>query len=315
MLTQLGVPVVDKCLELLRLENTATELVPRLLDYMGVNFHLFPKIGIELEFYVTPRSGLGKDVKRVREIIEEKTSFILSEERGNRQYEASIPFDRDILNLINGVNQYKQDVAGIMMGEKCDNVLHPLPFVNDHGSAMHVNVTLHKGMACVYKEGESVRENSYISRSVAGILHFLQEGMALIAKNDSSFLRFAHSKDAMSPKNVSWGINNRSTAIRLVNNTAFNSRRLEFRVPSINDPIESSIIFLLLSICYGLDNKLIPPDPIYGNAHDEIFKLPSFPKSMRAAKTVFSSKGNLSRYYLKTKEWSDIKESSSNTCV
>ena len=233
-------------IKFLRSKKASRIVIPRLTTYMMQNFELYPKIGIEWEFYINPIPGFDIDHLEVKKKIEKENALILSEERGKGQYEAALPFERNIQSLIEKCDHFKYSTKRILYEYDCKNGFCPLPHKNDHGSALHINITLHRGFESLYREESSVRENRYIIYSVAGILHLLQEGMYITASDFYSFQRLRYSKDDMSPKNVSWGINNRTTAIRIASSVPLRSRRLEFRVPSSSDRIESAIIFCVV---------------------------------------------------------------------
>ena len=79
-------------------------------------------------------------------------------------------------------------------------------------------------------------------------------------------------KKYTSPINISWGYDNRTTAIRIPKSENEN-RRIEFRVPPANINPDIVILKVLEAIKYGIENRLNPPEPIYGNAFDKQYQL------------------------------------------
>ena len=74
----------------------------------------------------------------------------------------------------------------------------------------------------------------------------------------------------------SWGINNRTASIRIptpreifdsekyINENKIN-KRIEFRVPSANANLKLTLYAVLLSIQYGLENHILPPQKTSNN--------------------------------------------------
>ncbi|MFK0154343.1 glutamine synthetase family protein [Streptomyces sp. NPDC090493] len=82
------------------------------------------------------------------------------------------------------------------------------------------------------------------------------------------------------PVNFSWGFDNRTCAIRVVGTGA--RRHLEIRLPGADADPYRAIATVLAAACHGLDNKLLPPPHVDGNAVT-VTGLPPVPRSLDEA--------------------------------
>jgi glutamine synthetase len=110
---------------------------------------------------------------------------------------------------------------------------------------------------------------------LAGQLHCLPHVLPLYAPTINSYKRLV--EGAWAPTTTSWGIENRTTALRVINTSAKDTR-LETRVPGSDTNPYLAISAALASGLYGIKNKLPLNQPstignAYGNASNH--KLPS----------------------------------------
>ena len=90
------------------------------------------------------------------------------------------------------------------------------------------------------------------------------------------------------PTNISWGVNNRTTALRIPDcHRDVAARRIEHRVPSSSANPYLVLIGVLLGAYYGLKCQLNPQDKTWGNAFDEQYHLESLPLNLTEANNNF----------------------------
>ena len=289
-----------------------SHLMSLLYERHGIEMY----IGVELEFVCKDNDKvemLSADLMRMY-------GLKVIRERMQCQYEIIFDATNQIEDLIVKYNECKSYIVK-QLGEGALNAisLHD----NKTGSAMQLNISLHRGEENLYCSPGKIIANKYILRSVSGILHLLEESIYLITQRKDSIDRLSKSSDINVPKKISWGINNRTTAIRVTNskmqikNTQNNynasndqpyfsspnrlfllhrNKRLEFRVPSACDEIQMSTIFLLMAIEYAFSNDLGCIGPVYGNVADNMYHLPSFPSSLEKAEKIFKERGKVLNY-------------------
>lgn len=100
---------------------------------------------------------------------------------------------------------------------------------------------------------------------LAGVLDKLPEMMAFYAPVINSYKRYV--EGTWAPLNTTWGMENRTCAVRIVNNGK-RAIRVENRVPGADANFYLVFAALLASGLYGIEHKLQLPDRLEGNAYD-----------------------------------------------
>ena len=109
--------------------------------------------------------------------------------------------------------------------------------------------------------------------AVGGLMESMGETMALLAPNANSFRRFQ--SDSFVPLAPTWGVNNRTVAIRIPAGD-LQSTRLEHRVAGADANPYLVMAAVLAGVHRGITAKIDPGPPISGNAGDQVEReLPS----------------------------------------
>jgi glutamine synthetase len=101
-------------------------------------------------------------------------------------------------------------------------------------------------------------------RYAAGLLTTLPEFCALYAPNINSYKRYV--SGTWAPTSVTWGVETRTTAIRMVPGSA-TSTRIENRVPGSDVNPYLGLAATAAAGLYGIERKLTLPPPVRGNAY------------------------------------------------
>ncbi len=142
------------------------------------------------------------------------------------------------------------------------------PFANQPGSAIHIHISLHNTKGDHLYKKINNQESDILLWSIGGLCKNMKNSMKYFAPSEKSLLRYKF-PSYETPTVVSWGKDNRTTAIRIPQTTLSpNNRRIEHRVPCSDANPKKVIEVILNSIDYGLKNKIQPPEPIYGIASD-----------------------------------------------
>ncbi len=236
-------------------------------------------IGVELEFYLFEK-GLPCQKDKVDNFISSflKKSLIycIEPEKGVSQIELKFSHTKNIEQLCEEILQAKNDACDLAKKLDCDAVFKAQPLLDDCGSAMQFNLSIHdENDKNLLAKNKNLCENA-----IAGMLENIDEMMCFYAPNEDDFLRYDLSRNIAlhkkgkftAPINKSYGNDNRSCAIRVLKN------RIEFRVPSANCEPKSAMDAFVKSVKIGLSQNLKPKieQKIYGNAFDEKYKLESF---------------------------------------
>ncbi|MBV9710457.1 MAG: glutamine synthetase [Ktedonobacteraceae bacterium] len=100
---------------------------------------------------------------------------------------------------------------------------------------------------------------------LAGLLSKLPEFMALYAPVINSYKRYI--EGTWAPLNTTWGMDNRTCAVRIINNGQ-KAIRVENRVPGADANFYLVFSAMLASGLYGIERKLELPNRLSGNAYD-----------------------------------------------
>lgn len=128
---------------------------------------------------------------------------------------------------------------------------------------------------------------------IAGQLKLMPSMTALACPTINSYKRTV--PGLWSPTNVSWGIDNRTTAIRAIPSTS-KTTRVEYRLSGADANPYLAMAAGLASGLYGIENCLEPPSPISDNAYKDETLLP-LPNNLADA-TECLSRSKTARQYL-----------------
>jgi glutamine synthetase len=143
---------------------------------------------------------------------------------------------------------------------------------------------------------------------VAGQLHCLPHIMPMYAPTVNSYKRLV--KGSWAAVSVSWGIENRTAALRVIPNPSF-SMRLETRIPGADANPYLAVAASLASGLYGIKNKLKLDLPaVSGNAYEQENASPLPGSLLEATQAMRKSPlaaelfgADFCDHFLRTREW------------
>ncbi|PCE22279.1 glutamine synthetase [Paraburkholderia acidicola] len=153
----------------------------------------------------------------------------------------------------------------------------------------------------------SVRQGSFM----AGVQRYLPEFMAMYAQTVNSYSRLVPGYWA--PLDATWGVENRTTALRLIPGSE-KSQRIEVRIGSADANPYIALAAALGAGLYGIEQALEPDTIVTGNAYTQTFpdhlKLPCTLwesaqrlRQSQAAQTLFGEA--FVEHFAATREWED----------
>ena len=116
-----------------------------------------------------------------------------------------------------------------------------------------------------WDEGADGRMSVTMRQFLAGVLHLMPEFMALYAPVINSYKRYV--EGTWAPLNTTWGMDNRTCSVRVINVTR-RAIRVENRVPGSDANFYLVFAATLASGLYGIEHKLELPPRLDGNAYD-----------------------------------------------
>lgn len=261
---------------ILYIKNNINELLSIILKkFEALNY--IPKIGIEIEFYLLNNYYENEFFENINDFCQKNKIdiFGIEKERGTNQFEIKFQPYIDLIKLINDFENLK-----IYLLNNYNITFETLHFYDRPMSALQTNISIVDKntnlnlFARVVENGQKI-ESNLLEYSVAGLLFMNNLLLKLYINDYHDLLRFDLLINEKIQKNgyipaptfVSWGVNNRTAAIRipvptdLVNLDNYENednlnRRIEFRIPPANSNLKYIIYANLISIFYGIDKQL-----------------------------------------------------------
>lgn len=199
-------------------ENIGTA-IKRCVSKFKEQHGLTPVIGCELEFYV--------DNKKFLNTIKLHPVKLESEE-GENQFELQFLPSDDVMSALKLIDTTRRKLQ--IAAKKFGTNIHfaAKPYENKPGSGLHVHLNfLDKNGRNVF-EKTSAEESSYLLHSVGGLLATMAESLKFFAPSEASYKRYSD-RSMTSPSTISWGVNNRTAALRITPPEK-GCRRVEHRV-------------------------------------------------------------------------------------
>lgn len=234
----------------------------------------------------------------------------LHTETGDGAYEASIEYtdiveaaDRGTL-LKSGIKEiaYRHEIIASFMAKWNNN----LPGCSGH---IHQSLWDEEGdKNLFYDSSNDHNMSSLLEHYVAGQLHCLPYILPMYAPTVNSYKRFVEGSWAST--SVSWGVENRTTALRVIT-PGESSARLETRVPGSDANPYLSMAASLASGLYGIKNKLSLDVPLTeGNEYENKGTEP-LPNTLKEATDAMKSSDlaeelfgtTFADHFIRTREW------------
>jgi len=172
----------------------------------------------------------------------------------------------------------------------------------EEGSSGHVHFS-------GWRDGSNAfAEEALLRSAIAGVLDHLPAASLLMNPTINSYKRLVPGYFA--PTNVSWGMENRSCAVRAIPGARPELSRLECRRPGADANPYLALAAIAASAAEGLERRATPPEPVVGDAYARD-DLPALPTSLEAALGAFAEDAVLrstlgetfSDYYATSRRW------------
>jgi glutamine synthetase len=177
------------------------------------------------------------------------------------------------------------------------------------GSSGHVHLSCWKGEINAFAPPDQASPlPPVVGSSVAGILDHLPAASLLLNPTVNTYKRLVPGWFA--PINASWGLENRSTAVRAIRSARPDLCRIECRRPGADANPYLALAALVASAADGIRRSADPPEPVEGDAYARA-DLPELPGSLESALRAFAQDATLqaalgeafSEYYVTSRAW------------
>ena len=140
---------------------------------------------------------------------------------------------------------------------------------NDYpGQSGHIHISLQdkQGQSAFHDAGQAHGMSKIQRHFVAGQQQLIPQWMAMLAQTVNAYTRLI--PGFWAPTDATWGIENRTTALRVIPGSA-KSQRVEFRLGSADANPYIALAAALGAGLYGIAHKLEPTEMVTGNAYEQ----------------------------------------------
>jgi glutamine synthetase len=207
------------------------------------------------------------------------------------QFEINLHHVADPLKACDYALLLKRLVKNIAYDHEMDTTFMAKPYPNQAGNGLHVHISiLDKAGNNIFKS-EDPATNDSLRHAIGGIIETMPASMAFLCPNVNSYRRFG--EKFFVPTSPTWGIDNRTVALRVPNDTA-DAVRIEHRVAGADANPYLVMASVLAGIHHGLTNQIDPGEPLEGNAYEQTEA--SLPNNLRDALRELDDNEVMGRY-------------------
>ena len=140
---------------------------------------------------------------------------------------------------------------------------------NDYpGQSGHIHISLKdkaSGANIFFDEGGQHGISELQRQFIAGQQKLLPEFLAMVAPTINAYSRMI--PGFWAPTHATWGIENRTNALRVIPGSA-KTQRVEYRIAASDANPYLALAAAVASGLHGIEHKLQPDEPVHGNAYD-----------------------------------------------
>jgi glutamine synthetase len=189
------------------------------------------------------------------------------------QYEVNLSHLPDAIRACDHAIMLKRIVKRAANSLGMEATFMAKPYPEQSGSGMHVHVSLLDEQGNNILAGADESGSEALRWVAGGLMETMSESMALLAPNANSYRRFQ--PDSFVPLAPTWGVNNRTVAIRVPAGD-LQATRVEHRVAGADANPYLVMAAVLIGVHRGITKKLDPGAPVVGNAGEQVEReLPS----------------------------------------
>lgn len=197
------------------------------------------------------------------------------------QYELTLHYRTDVMQAADDLMRLKRIVRAQARAHGVTACFMAKPIEDYAGSGMHFHVSLQDGDGRnLFTEGVDGVWAEPLLHALGGLRATMGESMLVFAPHANSWRRFANQSYA--PVSTSWGVNNRSVALRIPAGDK-RARRIEHRPAGVDANPYLVAATVLAGIRQGLAQRSDPGPETTGNGYDDAGGDDSIPRDWGAA--------------------------------
>jgi glutamine synthetase len=181
------------------------------------------------------------------------------------QYELTLHYREDVMQAADDLMRLKRIVRAQARAHGVVACFMAKPNENYAGSGMHFHVSMLDGAGKnIFVEAKEGHWNPAILHALGGLKTTMAESMLVFAPHANSWRRFANQSYA--PVSPSWGVNNRSVALRIPAGD-IKARRIEHRPAGVDANPYLVAATVLAGIRLGMAQQIDPGPETTGNGY------------------------------------------------
>lgn len=208
---------------------------------------------------------LFSDIYRAAEAMDIRAETVISEYAPG-QYELTLDYRTDVMQAADDLIRLKRIVRMQARRHGVVACFMAKPVEKYAGSGMHFHVSLQDAQGRnVLAEAVEGEWTDTIKHAIGGLRATMGESMLVFAPHANSWRRFANQSYA--PVSPSWGVNNRSVALRIPAGD-IKARRIEHRPSGVDANPYLVAATVLAGIRHGLKHRIDPGPETTGNGYE-----------------------------------------------
>lgn len=183
------------------------------------------------------------------------------------QYELTLDYRTDVMQAADDLIRLKRIVRAQARAHGVTACFMAKPIEAYAGSGMHFHVSLcdENGKNVFIEETEG-DWNELIRHAIGGMSTTMAEAMLVFAPHANSWRRF--SNQSYAPVSPTWGVNNRSVALRIPAGS-IKARRIEHRPAGVDANPYLVGATVLAALRHGIENRIDPGPETTGNGYED----------------------------------------------
>lgn len=252
----------------------------------------------------------GQDAPLMRELLDGLLGHGIElegfhTETGPGAYEAAIRYD-DALAAADQAALFKTAVKQILHRHGLSATFMAKFDASLPGAGGHLHQSLWRGDTNVFSSGKRAGLAAELKRYIGGQMALMPELTALYAPNVNSYKRYV--PGVWAPMNPSWGIENRTCSIRVIDPASPSGARIEYRQTAADMNPYIAMATCLAAGLWGIETNADPGPEAHGDAGSSPGRLPTSLKDAiglldksRAAKKLLGAE--FVDHYVRTRKW------------
>ena len=207
------------------------------------------------------------------------------------QFEVNLNHVADPIKACDYAVLLKRLIKNVAYDHEMDTTFMAKPYPGQAGNGLHVHISLLDKDGRNIFASEDPEQNAALRHAIGGVLETLPACMAFLCPNVNSYRRFG--SQFFVPNAPSWGLDNRTTALRVPTGTP-EAHRIEHRVAGADANPYLLLAGVLAGVHHGLTRQIEPGPVTEGNSYEQHEQ--SLPNNLRDALRYLDDSSVMAEY-------------------